>query len=57
MEAALDAICAGAERAVLAGYNILILSDRAVSAERMPIPALLATAAVHHHLIRQGLRT
>src|SRR5205814_4057599 len=43
--------------AVLAGHNILILSDRAVSAERVPIPALLATSAVHHHLIRQGLRT
>ena len=42
--------------AVLADYNILILSDRAVSAERIPMPALLATAAVHHHLIRQGLR-
>src|SRR5262249_47210138 len=38
-------------------HNILILSDRAVSAERVPIPALLATSAVHHHLIRQGLRT
>ncbi len=38
-------------------YNILILSDRAISAERAPIPALLATAAVHHHLIREGLRT
>ena len=42
---------------MLADRNILILSDRAVSAERIPIPALLATAAVHHHLIRQGLRT
>ena len=42
--------------AVLADNNILILSDRAVSADRIPIPALLATAAVHHHLIRQGLR-
>jgi glutamate synthase (NADPH) large chain len=36
------------------GHNILILSDRAVSAERIAIPALLATAAVHHHLIRAG---
>ena len=41
---------------MLADSNILILSDRAVSADRIPIPALLATAAVHHHLIRQGLR-
>src|SRR5262249_5930299 len=37
--------------------NILVLSDRAAGAERMPIPSLLACAAVHHHLIRQGLRT
>jgi glutamate synthase domain-containing protein 2/glutamate synthase domain-containing protein 1/glutamate synthase domain-containing protein 3 len=57
MEAALEAICAGAERAVKDGYNIIILSDRAVSAEKAPIPALLATSATHHHLIRKGLRT
>jgi glutamate synthase (NADPH) large chain len=57
MEAALEAISAGAERAVRDGYNIIILSDRAISAERVPIPALLATSATHHHLIRQGLRT
>ena len=57
MEPALERICREATDAVLAGHNILILSDRAVSAERVPIPALLATAAVHHHLIRQGLRT
>src|SRR5215213_5117917 len=57
MDAALEAVCAGAERAVKDGYNIIILSDRAVSAERVPIPALLATSATHHHLIRKGLRT
>ncbi|MBL8837933.1 MAG: glutamate synthase large subunit, partial [Alphaproteobacteria bacterium] len=57
LERALDRICAEATDAVLADQNILILSDRAVSAERVPIPALLATAAVHHHLIRRGLRT
>src|SRR5437764_1994222 len=57
MEAALDAICAGAERAVRDGYNIIILSDRATSAERVLIPVLLATSATHHHLIRRGLRT
>ena len=39
------------------GYNILILSDRKVSSELLPIPALLATAAVHQHLVRKGLRT
>jgi glutamate synthase (NADPH/NADH) large chain len=56
LERALEKICSQATEAVLADNNILILSDRAVSAERIPIPALLATAAVHHHLIRQGLR-
>ena len=44
-------------RAVNGGYNIIILSDRMVGPDRIPIPALLATAAVHHHLIRKGLRT
>jgi len=42
---------------VRGGYNILILSDRGVDADHIPIPSLLATAAVHHHLIREGLRT
>ncbi len=56
LEAALDALCAAATDAVLADMNILVLSDRAVSADRIPIPAALATAAVHHRLIRQGLR-
>jgi len=53
---ALQRICAEATDVVLADSNILILSDRNVSAERIPVPAALATAAVHHHLIRQGLR-
>ncbi|HEX2888633.1 glutamate synthase large subunit, partial [Vineibacter terrae] len=56
LEKALERICREATDSVLADNNILILSDRAVSADRIPIPALLATAAVHHHLIRQGLR-
>ena len=46
-----------AEGAVKGGYNIIILSDRMMGPDRIPIPALLATAAVHHHLIRKGLRT
>ncbi len=54
---ALERICERAGAAVHGGNNIIILSDRAVSEERIPIPALLATAAVHHHLIRRGLRT
>ncbi len=57
MAAALTALCELAEQQVLAGYNILILSDRKSCAERIAIPALLATSAVHHHLIRKGLRT
>ena len=57
MQLALDRVCLEASDAVGIGYNILILSDRAVSADRVPMPALLATAAVHHHLIRKGLRT
>jgi len=55
--AALDTLCAEAEAAVRAGANILILSDRGVSPDHAPIPMLLATGAVHHHLIRQALRT
>ncbi|MEO0909589.1 MAG: glutamate synthase-related protein, partial [Pseudomonadota bacterium] len=54
---ALDTLCQRAERAVNSGFNIIILSDRQISATRLAIPALLATAAVHHHLIRKGLRT
>ena len=45
------------EAAVAGGYNIIILSDRLVGPDRIPIPALLATASVHHHLIRKGRRT
>ena len=57
MPAALDRLCERAEAAVAGGYNIIILSDRQVGPDRIAIPALLATAAVHHHLIRKGLRT
>jgi len=57
MEPAVDRLCSQAHRAVINGFNILILSDRRVSRSRIAIPALLATAAVHHHLIRKGLRT
>jgi glutamate synthase (NADPH/NADH) large chain len=56
LERALDRLCREATENVLADMNILILSDRGVSPDRIPIPAALATAAVHHHLIRQGLR-
>ncbi len=57
MAGALDALCAAAEKAVGDGINIVILSDRMVGPDRVPIPSLLATAGVHHHLIRRGLRT
>src|SRR4051812_1987550 len=56
LEAALQRLCWEATEAVLADTNVLILSDRATSKDRIPIPAALATGAVHHHLIRQGLR-
>src|SRR5689334_13414989 len=54
---ALDALCDLAEEEVRQGCNIIILSDRKFGADRVPIPSLLACAAVHHHLIRKGLRT
>jgi len=57
MEAALASLAAHAEDAIHQGYNILILSDRTVGDDMLPIPALLATAAVHEHLVKQGLRT
>ncbi len=57
MEPALAQLCADAEDAVRKDTNIVILTDREIAPERIPIPALLATAAVHHHLVRAGLRT
>jgi glutamate synthase (NADPH/NADH) large chain len=57
MEGAIAALSAKAEAAVRDGSNIVILSDRLAGADRIPIPSLLACAAVHHHLIRAGLRT
>jgi glutamate synthase domain-containing protein 2/glutamate synthase domain-containing protein 3 len=57
LRAALDRLCQEADEAVRAGTNVLILSDRGVDPDHAPIPMLLATGAVHHHLVRQGLRT
>jgi len=54
---AMDDLCACASGAVEGGANIIILSDRGVDPELAPIPALLAVAGVHHHLIREGTRT
>jgi glutamate synthase (NADPH/NADH) large chain/glutamate synthase (ferredoxin) len=56
MERALERICAEASEVVDDGVNVLILSDRAFGPSRVAIPSLLATAAVHHHLVREGTR-
>ncbi len=56
MERRLEEMCAEASELVGRGVNILILSDRNLGAERVAMPALLATAAVHHHLVREGTR-
>jgi glutamate synthase (NADPH/NADH) large chain len=56
LERALDALCRRASEAIAQGYTYIILSDRGVDQHQMPIPALLATAGVHHHLVREGTR-
>jgi glutamate synthase domain-containing protein 2/glutamate synthase domain-containing protein 1/glutamate synthase domain-containing protein 3 len=56
LERALGRICGEADVALAAGANILILSDRSAGPERVPLPSLLATGAVHHHLVRAGTR-
>ncbi len=57
MAAAVASVTNAAENAVKSGFNILILSDRNVSADRLAIPALLACSATHEHLVDAGLRT
>lgn len=57
IEARLASLAAEAENAVRKGANILIVSDRAMDAANVAIPALLATSTVHQHLVKQGLRT
>jgi glutamate synthase domain-containing protein 2/glutamate synthase domain-containing protein 1/glutamate synthase domain-containing protein 3 len=57
LDVAVEALCTAAAQAVKDGASVLVLSDRGVDADHAPIPSLLATAAVHHHLIRQGTRT
>jgi glutamate synthase (ferredoxin) len=57
LEQAMDELCQQASEAVAGGYNILILSDRGHGPRRAPIPSLMATAGVHHHLVREGTRT
>jgi glutamate synthase domain-containing protein 2/glutamate synthase domain-containing protein 1/glutamate synthase domain-containing protein 3 len=53
---AVERLCAEAAAAVGLGVTVLILSDRATSHERVPVPSLLAVSAVHHHLVRRGTR-
>jgi len=53
---ALDELCRQASDAIAKGATFIILSDRGVDAQHMPMPALLATAGVHHHLVRAGTR-
>ena len=57
LEQAMADLCRRASDAVAAGYDILILSDRGVGPKLAPIPSLMATAGVHHHLVREGSRT
>jgi glutamate synthase (ferredoxin) len=57
LEQAMDDLCGQASQAVADGYNILILSDRGHGPGQAPIPSLIATAGVHHHLVREGART
>ncbi|MEE2638187.1 MAG: glutamate synthase large subunit, partial [Acidobacteriota bacterium] len=57
LECAMNALCQEASAAVADGNTIIVLSDRGVDATHAPIPSLLATAGVHHHLVREGTRT
>jgi len=57
LAAALEKVFHAADKAIVDGANIVVLSDRGVSASLAPIPALLAVAGLHHHLIRSGTRT
>jgi glutamate synthase (NADPH/NADH) large chain len=57
VEAKLASLCAEVVDALHGGHNIIIISDRGMSRDMIAIPALLALSAVHHHLVREGLRT
>ncbi|HXA47582.1 MAG TPA: glutamate synthase central domain-containing protein, partial [Burkholderiaceae bacterium] len=57
IEARLASLCAKAVDAVKSGHNILIISDRKANADEVAIPALLATSAIHLHLVSKGMRT
>jgi glutamate synthase (NADPH/NADH) large chain len=57
MVRALDRVCDEVEKAIEDGYALVILSDRAMSAERVPMSSLIACGGVHHHLVRKAKRT
>jgi glutamate synthase (ferredoxin) len=57
LEEALEELCYRADAEIASGVTLLVLSDRGVTAEKAPIPALLAVSGLHHHLIRRGTRT
>ena len=56
MQTAIDRLCRQAREAIAEGVNIIILNDRRLGPERVPMPSLLAVAAVHHHLVLEGTR-
>ena len=57
IERAMEALCVNVDAALAGGASIIILSDRGVDAQHAPIPSLLATSGIHHHMIRNGTRT
>ncbi len=57
LQRVLDDLCRRSSQAITEGYGIILLSDRGVTRDQAPIPALLAVSAIHHHLIREGTRT
>ena len=57
MQTALDRLCREASEAIANGYTIIVLSDRGIDAGHAALPILLASAGVHHHLVRKGTRT
>ncbi|WP_158057646.1 glutamate synthase large subunit [Halorussus halophilus] len=57
LETAVERVRERAQEAVESGAEVVVLSDEGISSERLAIPSLLATGAVHHHLVREGLRT
>jgi glutamate synthase (NADPH) large chain len=56
LQRGIERLCRYAEDAVIDGFEVIILTDRAIDSDHAAIPSLLATSAVHHHLIRKGLR-